>query len=382
MQTALPSRFLIINVHQLPLPALFALFGLLMGSWAGRIPALRDGLAISHSTLSLVLLCGGLGAVLSHPVATHMMAKHGGRTTVFCSGLALCLVLPAIGLAASPARLMLAVLMLGLAAGCLGVGINSVATAHEKKSGKSGMSMLHAWGCGGSLAGALIGSLVAGMGVRPSAHFIAVSIPVALLLCWSCRMLGGDGKAGNAEKKRFALPSGPLALLGMLGFCSAMSENSIADWSGVFLKDHYGVKEGFAPLALSAFTVMMMLSRLAGDRLKERHGARRLVSTGAVVAAGGLFLAVFAPNPYLALVGFAFAGLGLALVFPFVFSAAGREGPMAVAAVATMSNVGGLMGPPVIGTMADHLGMQTAIGFIGLLSVAIAVIAARAGMLK
>lgn len=370
------------DVRPLALPLVFALSGLLMGSWASRIPALRDGLQISHSMLSFVLLCGGLGGLLSYPFASHMMAKFGSRKTVFYGSMGLCMVLPAIGLAPSVPLLMLAVLMLGITGGCFGVGLNSLAAKYEKAAGKSRMSMLHALGCAGSLGGALLGSFVAGMHIKPSVHFIAVATPLALLFWFSFQMLDADDAGEVLEKKSFSLPSGPLALLGALGFCGAMSENSIADWSGVFLKDHFGVTEGIAPLALSAFTVAMLISRLMGDKMKEKHGARRLVSMGGAISACGLFLAVFSPNAYLAMAGFACAGLGLSLLFPFIFSAAGKEGAMAGASVATMCNIGGLMGPPVIGAMADHLGMQVAIGFIGLLSIVIAAVAARAGMLK
>jgi MFS family permease len=369
-------------VQRLALPAVFALSGLVMASWASRIPALRDGLQISHSLLSFVLLCGGLGAVLSYPLAARMMAKLGGRKTALYAALGLCVVLPAIGLAPTVPLLMLAVLMLGVTGGCFGVGLNSVAARHEAAAGKSRMSMLHALGCAGSLGGALLGSYVAGMGIKPSVHFIAVALPAAFLFYCSCQLLDQDAAGEVIEKKKFSLPRGPLALLGVLGFCGAMSENSIADWSGVFLKDHFSVTDGVAPLGLSAFTVMMLVSRLVGDRLKEKHGASRLLTFGGGISAAGLLLAVFASHAYLALAGFALAGLGLSLLGPFISSAAGREGPMATASVGTVANIGGLMGPPLMGGMADAMGMQVVIGFIALLSIAIAAVSTRASILK
>lgn len=277
---------------------------------------------------------------------------------------------------------MTAVLMLGVTGGCFGVGLNSIAAKYEKAAGMSRMSILHASGCAGSLAGALLGSFVAGIDIKPSMHFIVVALPIALVF-YVCYQLQGTDAAGEIiEKKRFSLPSGPLALLGVLGFCGAVSENSIADWSGIFLKDHFNVSAGVAPLGLSAFTVMMLVSRLVGDRLKEKHGAGRLVSAGGAVSAAGLFLAVFAPNAYLALAGFACASLGLALLGPFIFSAAGKQGAMATASLATMCNIGALMGPPIMGSMADYLGMQVVMGCIGLLSIVIAVVASRASMLQ
>ncbi|GAB3549969.1 MFS transporter [Noviherbaspirillum agri] len=353
-----------------------------MGSWAGRIPALRDALQLSHTALSMVLLCGGLGAVISYPLTSRLMAAFGGRITTYSSGLALLAVLLCIGSAPSVPLMMLAVLSLGITASCFDVGVNSLATQYEKSTGKSEMSKLHGWGCAGGLVGATLGSVMASLQIPPLLHFLMIAAPVAFFLWMGIQWLDADAPSTKVERKTFALPRGPLALLGALGFLSAMSEGSIADWSGVFLKDHFGVTDGFAPLALTAFSVMMLIARLSGDRLKERFSARSLVRASASIAAIGLFFAVLAPNAYLALAGFGIAGLGLALVFPFVFSAAGKEGPVALAGVATMAYTGSLMGPPVVGSLAHGLGIQAAMGFVGGLSVVIALVASRSAMLK
>lgn len=372
---------------------IFILFGFIGGSWTGRIPAIQANLHIPHSALSMVLLCGGIGAVVSYPVSSWMMARLGGRKTVLLAGLALLAALVGIGMAQSVAALMAAVFLLGIPSGCVNVGINAVATSVEKKSGKSMMARLHAGCCVGGLAGAMLGGLMASMEIAPARHFLMVAMPLAALLWLACHLLkatDADDEAAKANthasegagKKMFALPRGPLALLGALVFLGAMSEGSIADWSGVFLKEHFGVTDGFAPMGFAAFSMTMLLARLSGDRLKGKHGARRLVSCGAALAAVGLLFAVLVTDPYLALAGFAVAGLGLALVFPFVFSAAGSQGPVALAGVATMAYSGSLMGPPVIGALAHGFGMQVAIGFIGVLAATIAVVAARANMLK
>lgn len=364
------------------LPVLFTLFGVIMGSWAGRIPALAERVNVSHSALSMVLLCGGLGAVVSYPISSFLMGRLGARKTLLASGLALLAVLVSIGMAPNVPRLMMAVLMLGITASTFDVAINSAATRLEKQSGKSELSKLHGLGCAGGLAGATLGSLMASLKIAPATHFVMLAGPLALLLWAGFSMLDLDDRAEQVEKKPFSLPRGPLALLGLLGFLGSMSEGSIADWSGVFLKEHFGASDGLAPLALSSFSVMMLLARLVGDKLKARYGAQRLVTLGALVSAAGLFFAVTAPNAYVALVGFAIAGLGLALLFPFVFSAAGAQGPVALAGVASMAYSGSLMGPPVIGAVAHYVGMQAAIGYVGGLSVVIALVAARTRLLK
>jgi MFS family permease len=364
------------------LPLLFTVFGVIMGSWAGRIPAMAERIHVSHAALSMVLLCGGLGAVLSYPVSSRMMRSLGARTTMLASGMALLAVLVAIGAAPTVPLLMTAVLSLGITASTFDVAVNSAATRREKQTGKSELSKLHGLGCAGGLAGATLGSVMAGLHIAPVTHFVMLAGPLALALYFGCSLLDADRAGEAVEKKSFSLPRGPLLFLGVLGFLGSMAEGSIADWSGVFLKEHFGASDGLAPLALSAFSVMMLLARLVGDKLKARYGARHLVTSGSMVGAAGLFFAVLSPNAYLALFGFAVAGMGMALVFPFVFSAAGAQGPAALAGVASMAYSGSLMGPPVIGAIAQGMGMQVAIAYIGGLASLIAFVASRSRLLK
>ena len=363
------------------LPLLFTVFGVIMGSWAGRIPAMAERIHVSHAALSMVLLCGGLGAVLSYPISSRMMRSLGARTTMLASGMALLAVLVAIGAAPTVPLLMVAVLSLGITASTFDVAVNSAATRREKQTGKSELSKLHGLGCAGGLAGATLGSVMAGLHIAPVTHFVMLAGPLALALYFGCSLLDADRASEAVEKKSFSLPRGPLLFLGVLGFLGSMAEGSIADWSGVFLKEHFGASDGLAPLALSAFSVMM-LARLVGDKLKARYGARHLVTSGSMVGAAGLFFAVLSPNAYLALFGFAVAGMGMALVFPFVFSAAGAQGPAALAGVASMAYSGSLMGPPVIGAIAQGMGMQVAIAYIGGLASLIAFVASRSRLLK
>lgn len=371
-----------VQAQLISLPVVFALFGVIMGSWAGRIPALAAGVHISHATLSMVLLCGGLGAVLSYPISSFLMGRFGARKTLMLAGLALLCVLVSIGMAPNVARLMMSVLMLGITASVFDVAMNSAAAGREKRSGKSEMSRLHGLACAGGLVGATLGSLMASMKIAPATHFLMLAGPLAVALWFAVNLMEADAAVEKVEKKKFALPRGPLVLLGLLGFFGSMAEGSIADWSGLFLKEHFGASDGLAPLALSSFSVMMLMSRMVGDKMKGRYGARRLVALGALTAASGLFFAVLAPNAYIALSGFAIAGVGLALVFPFVFSAAGAQGPAALAAVASMAYSGSLMGPPAIGAVAHFVGMQAAIAYVGGLSLVIAMVACRTRLLK
>jgi len=148
------------------------------------------------------------------------------------------------------------------------------------------------------------------------------------------------------------------------------------------MKDHMHAGDGGAPLAYAGFAGMMLLTRLIGDRMKNRWGARRVVATGALLGALGVFIAVAAPSITVAIIGFVIAGAGVATVFPFVFSAAGRHGTTALAAVATLGYSGSLIGPPIVGLLVHRFDFQVALAFVGVLCLAVALAASRARWLE
>lgn len=363
-------------------PFLFILLGVIYASWAARIPAIRDVLQLSPAQLGMVLLGGGFGAVASFPLAAWLVGRFGGRRAAWYAGLGLIVVLPALALAPNMLWLVIAAIVLGAASGCFDVAINAIGTAHEKLAGRSTMSLLHAWFSAGAVSGALFGSAMAGFGMTPVVHFSITALVLLPPLYIAYQALPPEQIEKPTSKQYFAIAHGPLVALGIIGFCGAVAEGSIADWSGVFMKDRMGAHDGVAPLAYAGFAALMLLARLVCDRLKDGYGARRVVAVGAALAACGIFIAVAAFNIPLTIFGFALAGAGFASVFPFVFSSAGRHGATALAAVATFSYSGGLIGPPVIGFLAQGWGMQVALGLIGVMAIAIALSASRARWLE
>lgn len=370
------------RMRQVALPLLFLLVGVIFASWVSRIPALRDHLQLDPASISLFLLGGGVGAVSSFPLAAWLIGHYGARRACWYAGLALLLTVPCLALAPNLPVLMLAMLCLGVCSSCFNVAINTLGAEAEKIAGRSIMSQLHAWYCVGTLSGALLGSAIAGLGIGPLLHFavIALCALVPLRLCY--RALPNDRPQYIAGKKHFALPHGPLIALGVVAFGGAIVEGSVADWSGVYMKDQLLASDGVAPLAFAFFAGMMLLTRLVGDRLKEAFGARRIVAGGALAAGIGMLIALVAGEIPLAIAGFALTGVGVATVFPFIFSAAGRHGPTALAGVTTMGYTGGLIGPPLIGFVAHGYGLTMALSLVGLLCAAVALAASRAKWLE
>ncbi|MBB3213622.1 MFS family permease [Herbaspirillum sp. Sphag1AN] len=366
------------RLRQLAMPFLFFLLGVLYASWAARIPAIRDRLALDAATLSMVLLCSGIGAVCSFPLAAWLNAHYGARHTASYAGWALLLVLPCLGAATNLPLLMLGCFCYGSAASCFDVAINALGAEHEKQVGRSIMSMLHAWFCVGTFSGALLGSAMASVEIAPWQHFLVLSLLFALPLKLSYQRLPNDRPHHDPQRKVFAIPHGHLVALGLIVFCGAIVEGSISNWSGIYMKDHMHAGDGAAPLSYAGFAGMMLVARMLGDRLKERWGARSIVGYGALLAAFGIAIVVLAPSIVVAAIGFMITGAGVAMVFPFVFSAAGRHGAIALAGVATLGYSGSLIGPPVVGILAQGFGLQAALSFIGVLCVAVAFAASRA----
>jgi fucose permease len=185
----------------------------------------------------------------------------------------------------------------------------------------------------------------------------------------------------STHRRWFNLPTRPLMILGLIGFCGAIVEGGIADWSGVFMQDKLNATDGLAPLGYAGFAGAMLIARLYADRLKDHFGARRVVAFGAMFAVAGMMAAVSAVSSPLTIAGFALAGAGLSGVFPFVFSAAGRHGSKALAGVATISYCGGLIGPPVIGFIGQLTDLSIALGCVGLLCALLGCVAYRCASL-
>ncbi|EOA03571.1 major facilitator superfamily permease [Herbaspirillum frisingense GSF30] len=366
---ASPSRLI---WRKFAIPLFFLLLGIVFATWAARIPAIRDHLQLDAATLALVLLCGGIGAVGSFPLAAWITGHYGARHSTLYAGLALLVSLPLLGLAPGLASLMLICTLYGAASSCFDVAINALGAQAERDAGRPIMSMLHGWFCVGTFSGALVASAVAGLGIAPVWHFLLVAALFLYPLYAAYVALPDDRPEHDPQRKLFAVPHGHLVVLGVIAFCGAIVEGSVADWSGIYMKDHIGASDGSTPLAYAAFAGMMLIMRMVGDSLKARYDARRVVWIGTLVASAGIALAVVAPGMAVAILGFAIAGTGVAAVFPFVFSAAGRHGSTALAAVATLGYSGSLIGPPVFGFLAHGWGLQAALALLGVLCLAMA----------
>lgn len=360
----------------------FFLAGALFASWVTRIPAVETALGMSHATLGLVLLTSSIGALIAMPLTGACIARFGSRAIAQATVVLYCASLPGLALAQSPFQLAIALFILGAFYGGLDVAMNAQAVAVERSYGRPIMGSFHALFSLGGLAGAAVGGLVVEAGISPLRHFTGAVLTLGLLtVIWAVpRLLPSQPEAvESTARSGFRLPPKSLLVIGVIAFCAMMSEGSVADWGAIFLHREIGTDEGTAAGGFAAFSITMALARFFGDHFAARLGTARLVRLGGAIAAAGLALALADGRPAVVLFGFAAMGIGLAPIIPLIFSAAGRtpgmEAGPALAVTTTIGYSGFLLGPPLIGFVAQAYGLRPALGIIVVMCLAVALLA-------
>jgi MFS family permease len=361
--------------------AIFFLNGLVFGSWAARIPAVRDHVGLSDGELGLALACGAIGSIIAMPIAGGRAARLGSRRTTRFALAAMCVITSVVALAPSLPALCALMLLFGAAMGGLDVSMNAHGVAVERRYGRAILASFHAAFSLGGLAGGAIGALAAAAGVDVRAHLAIIgAVSAAIGLTWSRRFLAADADAMGSTEPVFVRPPRRLLALGALAFACLLIEGASADWSGVYLRDELGTTAAIAALGFTAFSVTMTLGRVFGDRLVDRFGPKTIVRAGGTIAAIGFGLALLVAQPAAAIAGFACLGAGMSGVVPIVFRAAGHVPGMAagvgLAAVSTTGYLGFLVGPPTIGGIAELVGLPSALVVLVVLATAVALLAA------
>lgn len=291
------------------------------------------------------------------------------------------LVLPA--LPTSFALLCAVLLVFGAAAGIADMAMNAQGVLVEKEIGRSVMSSFHGFWSAGVLVGSAVSGLASRAAIDTRVQFVVVALVLASAGAIASRRLIDDRAAVDTEAPpAFALPTRPVLLIGLVGLCSVFGEMAGTDWSALFIRRELAGSATTAALAVSAFAATMAAVRMIGDRVIRELGPVRTVRASGVFAVAGALTVVLAPDLAVGLAGFALLGVGLAVVIPVVFAAAGRVGPhpaRSVAGVAGVAYGSGLVAPGVIGGIASASSLKTSFAVVAALLV---VMTLAAGVLR
>ncbi|WP_051939182.1 MFS transporter [Phaeacidiphilus oryzae] len=366
-----PARDLRLQRARRSVAVVFAVHGAVTGSFATRIPWIQGHLGLSTGQLGLALAAPAVGASLAMPLASRIVHRYGERTAVGGLLVLWCLALALPSLSPDLPVLCAALLVYGATAGMADVAMNAQGVGVEQRLGRSIMSGLHGMWSVGGLVASLIGALAAHYGVDARVHHAVMALLLAGIGLFAARgLLDVRPEPGEAAPPRFALPPRSALAIGLVGFCAVFAEGAGSDWSGVYLRDVAGASAGVAASAYTAFACTMAASRLAGDLLVRRLGAVRTVRWMGVASVLGGLLVALGRGQIPAIAGFALIGVGIAVVVPLAFAAAGKSGPnpsQAIAGIATISYTSGLVAPAVIGAIAQATSLPVSFGLVTLL---------------
>ncbi|OKJ05229.1 MFS transporter [Kitasatospora sp. CB01950] len=358
------------SAARLALTAFFAVDGFLFASWVVRIPDVRAQVAASHSALGLALLCISAGAVATMALVGRLCLRFGSRpvTVAALAVFSLSVALPAH--THSVLALGTVLLLFGAGYGAANVAMNSAAVDLVAELRRPVMPSFHAGYSLGGLLGAAIGGLLAGRLSAAWALTLAAALGAVVTAVAGAALL----RAPAARPRTVNSPAAPgrsrptgharllVLLLGLVALCTAYGEGALADWATLHLTDDVHASAALAAAGYAAFAFAMTVGRLSGTWLTERLGHTRVLLLGGLAACAGMATAALAPSVPAALAGFVLVGLGLANVFPLAIARAGETaGPQGVATASTLGYAGMLIGPPVIGFLADALSLPTAL---------------------
>nr|WP_237540896.1 MFS transporter [Streptomyces sp. SID4940] len=371
----------------------FALDGFVFAGWVVRIPAVKHQTGASASTLGLALLGVSAGAVITMMLTGRLCRRFGSpAVTVVCAVLlSLSISLPA--QTHSALALGLVLLLFGVAYGGTNVAMNSLAVDLVAALRRPVMPSFHAAFSFGGMAGAGLGGLVAGS-LSPATHLSLLAGTALLVTALTGPALLRNRHAAEPPARESVPASAPgaasapasapridggarrtVVLFGVIALCTAYGEGALAEWGALHLTQDLHAGPGPAAAGYSLFALTMAIGRLSGTTLLERLGQTRTLVAGGATAAVGMLFGALAPTVWLALAGFALAGLGLANIFPVAVGRAGAlTGPSGVAAASTLGYGGMLVGPPVIGFLADWLSLPVALTTVTLLAAVAAVL--------
>ncbi|WP_435651232.1 MFS transporter [Kitasatospora purpeofusca] len=370
---------------RLALTAFFAVDGLLFAAWVVRIPDIRNQVSASHGALGLALLCVSAGAVATMPVVSRLCLRYGSRPITVASLALLAVSVPLPAHTHSVPALGGVLLLFGAGYGGANVAMNSAAVEIVSELGRPVMPSFHAGYSLGGLLGAGAGGLLAG--TLTAAQWLAAAgllglvvtalAGAALLRSPAARPVGTASAASSSSSSRGGTGAGRVLvlLLGLTAFCTAYGEGAIADWTTVHLTDDVHAGAQTAAAGYVAYALAMTTGRIGGTWLSVRLGQHRVMLLGGFTAAAGMLLAALAPLVPLALAGFVLVGLGLANLFPLAIAQAGAVGgPRGVALASTLGYGGMLVGPPVIGFLADATSLPLALTTVAVAATAAALL--------
>lgn len=359
----------------------FFIAGLTFSTWASRIPAIQAKLHLSEGGLGAVLFALPAGLMTSLPISGWLVSRFGSRLMVIIGSVFYPLILLMLAFSTSVLQLVFSLFLFGIMGNLLNIAMNTQAVGVETLYGRSVMASFHGlWSLAG-FTGAVTGTFFVSKALSPMIHFSVVALVAVILVLVSYKFTLPHDVRHRQRQKIFVKPDKKILLLGMIAFCCLLCEGAMSDWSGVYFKNIVKTPASIITLGYVAFTSSMALGRFIGDSLVTKLGAKRMLQISGSIITSGLLIAVIFPNLLTATSGFFLVGFGVSSVVPIVYGLAGKSTTMsagtALAAVSTIGFLGFLIGPPLIGFIAQAISLRWSFTLIAILGFGTALLAGK-----
>ncbi len=347
----------------------FLLRGFVQGSWYPRIPGAVADVNVNPAQLGVIFFIYALGNIVAFTVAARLITRIGSPRTHMLFALPFALIVVALSLVPGTIAFAIGMFVFGLFTGGFDLSTSVQGAVVERRTGRPLISALYGFFSVGALSGSFTSGLFAQAGVDIAIQFGVIgliAIPVTLIT--TAHMQPDDIVPINRSPSRRRLPSLPprvLLPLGLTIVCIALGEETINNWAALYLRDHLDASPAIGSAAYTAFAIATATGRLGGDFVISRLGIDRTLITGSLVAAIGVGSGMIINQPWAIIVGYTLMGLGLAVVVPVTYRRAnqipGIVPAQAVATVASIGFLGFLIGPLLIGAIADLTSLRVAI---------------------
>lgn len=374
--------------YRLAVSAFYFIQGLVFASWASRIPDIKAALGLNDAALGGVLFAIPVGQLSAMALSGFAVSRFGSRRVLTLGAFLYPAVLVWLGAAHTVWELCAALFFFGITANLCNIAVNTQGVGVERIYRRSIMASFHGlWSLAGFLGG-VISTFMVGLDVIPVFHFILIFIlSVLILLVMKSAILPRDitdvkQPAKEETKKKIRIkPDRYIIILGCIAFGCMMCEGTMFDWSSVYFDSVIRPPKELVRLGYITSMCAMTCGRFLADRLVTRFGVVRVVRASGITISAGLLLAVTLPYLIPATIGFLLVGFGVSSVVPICYSMAGKSTTMlpgvALAAVSTIGFLGFLIGPPLIGFVAQAINLRWALGLVAIVGIITSILASK-----
>jgi MFS family permease len=358
--------------------------GFSFATWASRIPDIKSMLMLSEAGLGTLLFALPAGQLSAMPFSGRTVTKYGSRKVLLIAILLYSFCLTLLGLASAKWQLAIGLYIFGVCGNFCNIAVNTQGVHTQQLFDKPIMGSFHgSWSLAG-FCGALVSLIMLSLNFTPYQHFLVAFALVVIIVLTNYKFIIATKVKKQEKKEGYSFRKNPdtsLIWLGAIAFCCMASEGIMFDWSGVYFKEIVKVPGALVVLGYTSFMISMASGRFLSDILVNKYGVRKVLITSGIVISSGLYMAVLFPYLIPCTIAFMLVGFGVSNVIPTVISIAGNNPNVptgiALTIVSSISFLGFLIGPPLIGFIAELTSLQYSFAIIGVFGVFISILVSR-----